>query len=143
VRIALAFTLLVGCIDAEPRVECDSNKVHGVIVTTRGEPASVCVGQTLLVNADSYVCERFIDETASLSWASSATNIATVEAGRVTGVAPGKVTVSASKGQDQGALEVSVAHCADVGVPLDAAPDVADAAPDVVTDSSTDAPDAD
>ena len=69
--------------------------------------ATVQVGQSLQLSVS----------TGGVKWSSSNPAIATVQAGRVTGVAPGSVTITAKKGQQRATATVTVQAAAPAPVP--------------------------
>jgi len=138
----LLVVAVIGCADEDELPPCDEGAVHGVRVSTRGEPAVVCVGSVLQVAADRWACATHKEATSEMIWSAEPAAIATVEGGRVTGVSAGQVTIAATSGADRDSLTIEVRTCPDAGADssLDSSLDSSGDAPsEDVEDASTDA----
>ena len=85
----------------------DATQIRYVGITAADGKSSVDVGKTLQLTAKAY--PEAVGSEATFAWASSSTAIATVsDAGVVTGVAEGKVTITATTGTIVGKIELDV-----------------------------------
>lgn len=132
---ALFVVLAAGCGGGDPAPAaspCDADVERGVLVTTRGAPASVCAGSALAVHADVFACGVYRDATSEVVWSTDRPEVAVVHGdGTVVGTGPGTVRVTAQQDGAFDTLDVLVTDCgpdagADVAPEADAATDATD-----------------
>ncbi len=115
-RLAALATLLAAACSGDgdaPPPPCDADVERGVIVTTRGAPATVCAGGTLAVYADVHACAVYRDGTSEVEWSTDRPEVAVVHAdGTVVGTSPGEATIAA---HDDGASHAIVVRVEDCG----------------------------